>query len=45
MVEPIREYEMTEMLKKLHYWLAYVAPWPLYKLARLVDRALAVLER
>lgn len=36
---------MIEMLKKLHYWLAYVAPWPVCKLATLVDKALAVLER
>ena len=33
------------MLKRLHYWLAFVAPWPLHKLAPVVDRLLAWLER
>ena len=28
-------------LKSLHYWLAFVAPWPLYLLAPLVDRLMA----
>ena len=28
-------------MKKLHYWLAFVAPWPLFKLARPLDRAMA----
>lgn len=32
-------------MKKLHYWLAFVAPWPLYKLAPLVDRLMALRER
>lgn len=32
------------LLTKLHAWLAFVAPWPLTKLAPLVDRLLAELE-
>ena len=28
-------------LAKLHYWLAFVAPWPLYLLAKPLDRLMA----
>lgn len=31
-------------LKKFHYWLAYVAPWPLCRLAPLADKLLARIE-
>ena len=35
---------MKKVLKRLHYWLAYVAPWPLCKLDLLVDKLLAKFE-
>lgn len=36
---------MNELLKRLHYCLAFVAPWPLPRLAPFVDRLMATLER
>lgn len=32
-------------MKKMHYWLAFVAPWPLCNLAPTVDRMMARRER
>ena len=31
-------------MKKLHYWLAFVAPWPLFNLARPLDRLMGWCE-
>lgn len=33
---------MKQLVVRLHYWLAFVAPWPVCLLAPLVDRAMAV---
>lgn len=31
-------------MKKIYYWLAFVAPFPLFKLARPLDRLMARFE-